>query len=90
MPGDNHLGAIVHKKPQPSITKNSLKITYIKFHSNNFHCIALLSKIMFALLQREQSVELDLKDNFIFLTENKPYLILSYLIAVCDYFSPGN
>ena len=31
---DNHLRAISQEKPQPSITKVSLKITYLKFHSN--------------------------------------------------------
>ena len=31
---DIHIRAISQEMPQPSITKNSLKITYLKFRSN--------------------------------------------------------
>ena len=34
MSSDNHIRAISHKMPQPSITKIHLKITYLKFNSN--------------------------------------------------------
>ena len=34
MPSDNHLMAISQEIPQASITEISLKITYLKLHSN--------------------------------------------------------